>query len=67
MKSALFFLILCCVLFLSEHSFALESSGGSLFQIEQSLDQLLGEQNAVRYQEILSPEKLNSATFIIVI
>jgi predicted esterase len=53
-------LLLCCGSLLSEHLMALEESADSSFQIEQSLNQLLGEQAASRYQEILSPEELNS-------
>lgn len=59
-KTALVTLLLCCELLLSGQALALEQPGGSSFQIELSLDQLLGEQDAARYQEILSPQKSNS-------
>ena len=60
MKIALVVVFLCCDLLLSGQAVAVEQPGGSSFQIELSLDQLLGEQDAARYQEILSPQKPNS-------
>lgn len=60
MKFALFFLFVWPGLFFCEPAAALEKVGGSSFQIELSLDQLLGEQGASRYREILSPQKPNS-------
>ena len=50
-------IVLCCGIFLSGKVVGQDQPKGNDFQIQQTLNQLLGEQEAARYQDILSPEK----------
>ena len=54
------FIFLCCGILLSGKAVGEDQPKGTEFQIQQTLIQILGEQDAARYQEILSPEKPNS-------
>jgi len=57
---ALFMLYLCCGLMLSGKTVAQDNSKRDGFQLQQTLNQLLGEKEAERYKNILPPEKMNS-------
>ena len=59
-KFALAILILSCGLLLPATSFAQDPPTEGGFQIQKTLNQLLGEENATRYKKILSPEELIS-------
>ena len=50
-------IFLCCVLLLPGISNAQDKPTGDGFQIQQTLNQLLGEDQAARYQKILSPDE----------
>ena len=50
-------IFLCCVLLLTGKADAQEKSTGDGFQLRQTLNQLLGEDQAARYQKILSPDE----------
>lgn len=48
---------LCCVLLLPGISVAGNNPTGDSFQLQQTLNQLIGEDQAARYQKILSPDE----------
>ncbi len=49
-------IFLCCVLLLPGNTVAQDKPTGDSFQLQQTLGQLLGEDQAARYQKILSPD-----------
>lgn len=57
MKIALTVLFLCGELLLPSKTLALDQPRGTPFEIKLTLNQLLGEEEASRYKEILSPGK----------
>ena len=57
MKTTLTLLLLLCSWFSPAAGFALDQPVGKPFEIKLTLNQLLGEAEATRYKEILSPNK----------